>query len=66
MALDELGRQGDLRLLDLAADVRLRNGAGWTPGMARALEHLGDKAVSPKLLVIWGPKWWMTCGNGES
>ncbi len=46
MALDELGKQGNLLLLDLAADVRLRNDAGWIPGMARALQHLGDRAVS--------------------
>jgi hypothetical protein len=45
IALDELGKQGDLRVLDLAADVTLRNGAGWTPGMPRALEHLGGRAV---------------------
>jgi hypothetical protein len=54
MALNELGRQGDLRLLDLAADVTLRNGAGWTPGMPRALEHLGDKAVAAARIWVDG------------
>ena len=44
-ALMELGRSGDLRLLDLAADPALRNSLGWTPGMWPALDLLGDLAV---------------------
>lgn len=43
--LEEIGRQGDLRLLDLAEDESLRNGAGWTPGIATALRHLGAAAI---------------------
>jgi hypothetical protein len=48
IALDEFGKQGDLRLLDLAADVMLRNTAGWTPGVARALEHLATGPWPPR------------------
>jgi len=44
-ALRELGNRGDLRLMDLAADRTLRNAAGWTPGLAPALERLGSRAV---------------------
>jgi len=45
-ALQELGRRGDLVVLDLAEDVSLRNAAGWTPGMPQALHHLGTAAVA--------------------
>jgi hypothetical protein len=45
MVLRELGRRADLIVLDLAEDTRLRNTAGWTPGIAQALHHLGTAAL---------------------
>jgi hypothetical protein len=44
-ALIELGRRGELLVLDLAEDPGLRNAAGWIPGMPRALHHLGPAAI---------------------
>ncbi|MFF3071387.1 hypothetical protein [Kitasatospora sp. NPDC057936] len=46
LALQELGRRGDLVLLDLAEDATLRNAAGYAPGIARGLRHLGGAAVT--------------------
>ncbi|WP_033820414.1 hypothetical protein [Kitasatospora sp. MBT63] len=45
LALQEMGRRGDPTVLDLAEDASLRNAAGWTPGIAEALRHLGTTAV---------------------
>ncbi|GAA2156581.1 hypothetical protein GCM10009760_57720 [Kitasatospora kazusensis] len=45
LALRELGRRGDLVVLDMAEDAGLRNAAGGTPGIAQALRHLGSAAV---------------------
>ena len=44
-ALEELGRRGEMLVLDLAQDPGLRNAAGWIPGMPRALHQLGPAAV---------------------
>ncbi|MGI8333727.1 hypothetical protein ACRYCC_27585 [Actinomadura scrupuli] len=46
LVLEELGRRGEVILLDLAEDPSLRNPAGWTPGMARALHQFGAAAVT--------------------
>ncbi|MDH6145261.1 hypothetical protein P3T35_007316 [Kitasatospora sp. GP30] len=45
LALRELGRRGDLVVLDLAEDLGLRNAAGWTPAIAQGLHDLGNAAV---------------------
>lgn len=45
-AVAELGRRGDPVVLDLAEDAGLRNAAGWTPGIAPALHHLGTGALA--------------------
>ncbi|MEV8325744.1 hypothetical protein [Kitasatospora sp. NPDC056731] len=45
LALRELGRRGDLGVLDMAEDTGLRNAAGGTPGIAQALRHLGSAAI---------------------
>jgi hypothetical protein len=44
-ALEELGRRGEMLVLDLAEDPGLRNAAGWIPGMPQALHHLGPAAI---------------------
>jgi hypothetical protein len=44
-ALEELGRRGEMLVLDLAQDPGLRNAAGWIPGMPQALHQLGPAAV---------------------
>jgi hypothetical protein len=44
-AFEELGRRGDLIVLDLVEDPNLRNPAGWLPGASQALRALGAAAV---------------------
>jgi len=45
LALEELGRRGDQRVMDFAEQTCLYNAAAWIPGMSRALGHLGTAAV---------------------
>ena len=44
-AMEELGRRGDLTVVDLVEDLGRRDPTGWIPGASQALEHLGPAAV---------------------